>query len=172
MDLRAGVSMRNAIIRAAMIVCCSAHIAHATTPKPGNTYLMSLTGLKVGRDEAIDQFKIDTWGVEVLSVCKIPYGWQISAGKSADPSGLLSGQASLGITFINQKLLPSLKDLFLVKIEGKLDRRTVKFSNGERPATFAGTAGVWTYGSDDDGDKKRLFTYRALKFRAARRCPP
>ena len=44
------------------------------------TYLASITGIKLGTHEFVDEFSIDTWGVTHRAICHFPPGWFIDAG--------------------------------------------------------------------------------------------
>src|SRR5262249_49605429 len=54
--------------------------------------LLSVHGIALPENGFLFAFHIDTWGVRVLAVCHFPPGWTLSAGKSLDPSGILSGE--------------------------------------------------------------------------------
>jgi hypothetical protein len=43
------------------------------------TELLSIRNLHIGADEYVDEFKIDTWGAEILAVCHIPPAWEVRA---------------------------------------------------------------------------------------------
>jgi hypothetical protein len=139
------------------------------TAKAGQIELLSITGIELPEGSYVAGFNVDTWGVEVLAVCRFPFGWTLTAGKSADPSGTLKGEASLGVTLLNRRSISELRNLFLVDIDG-YQAETRFEGNTEYPATFIGTITVGKYGDDSD---PRAFPLSSTNFvrTAATRCP-
>ena len=102
-------------------ICCCASLcgllAGAARPYCALGHeLLSLRGIQLPAHGYISSFHIDTWGVTVLAVCHLPPGWTVTAGRSADPSGVLGGTASLGVTFLNSASLSEPDDLFLIEV--------------------------------------------------------
>lgn len=140
----------------------------AAPPAEGpRTYLASIAGIALGPNEFVDQFSIDTWGVEFVAICHLPPGWEIRAGREATPIGAIAGRASHGVTFLNRPRLRELEGLALIRIHGPLQPRPV----GTRPATFAGRAGIGRYGVDERRREVRL-THANVRLVPAARCPP
>jgi len=147
---------------------CAALALLATTSafaEPGRAYLASIAGIVLGADEYVDRFTIDTWGVDVLSVCRIPPGWRIRAGKDATPGGVIEGEASHGVTFLNRARLPALDGLALVRLDGP-----VRVGDGRVPATFSGHVEIGTYGVGERRRRVRL-TDANIRLTPAARCP-
>jgi hypothetical protein len=134
--------------------------------------LLSIRGIVLPEKCYVAGFKIDTWGVKALSVCHLPGGWTITAGKSADPSGTLAGEASLGVTFLGQSALKQLSQLFLIEIEGGFQEKAKPIpAGGEFPATFTGKISVGTYGHGDGDIQEVLLAQTNLVREPAEHCP-
>lgn len=134
------------------------------------TYLLSIVGIPGAENSYVNEFAIDTWGVKTLATCQIPPGWTITAGSSADPSGRIAGEGSLGVTWLDHKRRDYLHRLVLVRLYGPVQRRTIRSGTGEVPATFAGHATVGQYGSDKD--RKVRLNWRNVRLTPAKNCPP
>jgi len=135
-------------------------------PDPVQTYLVSITGIPLGDREFVDSFTVETWGVTYLSVCRFPPGWEVRAGRQASQDGLLSGQASHGVTFIDRARLDELTGLALVEVDGPV----AWGRQGNMPPTFAGTARIGRYGTDESRRELRL-TEANIRVEPASRCP-
>ena len=109
------------------------------------SYLVSLTGIRLGANEFVERFAITTWGVRFKAVCHFPPGWTVTAGRTAAMDGTLSGEASHGVAFIDGPRLRELRGLALVTFDGPIRRSAGRPGHGP-PATFAGTAYVGVYG--------------------------
>jgi hypothetical protein len=135
------------------------------------TYLASVDGISLGPREYVDEFSIETWGVQVVATCQIPPGWTITAGYSADPTGTIAGEASLGVTFLNRSGLRYLNSLVLLRTDEPVRRHPVRQGiGGVLPATFVGTARIGKYGLTDQTRKQKL-DYRNVHLVPASRCP-
>lgn len=135
-----------------------------------HTYLLSLVHLPVAKDQYVNAFDIDTWGVTTLATCQIPPGWTITAGSSADPSGHMSGEGSLGVTWLNRKSLGYLTDLVLIRMYGPPDHGNRDIKGNGAPPTFEGTVTIGYYGSE----RERKFKLRIsdVRLKSATHCPP
>ncbi len=111
--------------------------------------LLSIRGIVLPDNGYVGYFDVKTWGVKVISVCHLPPGWTMTAGKSADPSGVLSGQASLGVTFLNLTDLHELDGLFLIETDSYREKDQPNQFGGNLPASFNGVVGIGTYGQHD-----------------------
>ncbi|NKJ03033.1 hypothetical protein FHW92_005144 [Novosphingobium sp. SG707] len=135
------------------------------------TYLLSVIGLPVKDTQSVKAFSIETWGVEFISVCRIPGGWRIKAGRSASPNGELSGEGSQGATWLNQSNPKELRAFVLVTLNAPIQRADIRTSDaggkGLIPATFKGYATLET----DDGDRRFPLTYRNVMLTPASTCP-
>jgi len=136
------------------------------------TYLASIAGLKLNENEYIDSFAIETWSVTLKAVCHFPPGWSIEAGSSADPTGEIKGEGSLGVTYLNNKNMSELTGLVLITLYAPVQNRDIGREAGPVfvPATFKGYASVGTYGEDDKPRKIRL-SYQNIRLVPADRCP-
>ena len=147
--------------------------ASASPPaEQGGTYLLSITGIQIDENEYVDRFTLATWGVHFLSVCHLPPGWSITAGKSAAPDGAIEGEASHGVTFLDRHRLSELHGLALVRLYEGVRRSDIRATaDGHMPATFAGDAGIGTYGRDDGPRRQVRLTYANLRLTPAAACP-
>ncbi len=146
-------------------------LALASQPAaPPKTFLASIRGVRLKANEYLSGFSIDTWGVEFLAVCHLPPGWSITAGTSASPDGKLSGQGSLGVTFLDPSRLSELNGLVLMTLVAPVQKEKIESASGIAPATFAGHAVVGTYGQD--GDRRLRISYRNVVLTPAKACPP
>jgi hypothetical protein len=151
----------------ALLLLGLAAAAQAPADHP-RSYVASISGIALGPNESIDQFKIDTWGVEFQAVCHIPGGWWIEAGGSATPGGSLSGRGSLGATWLDRTALHQLRNLVLVTLYAPVQRIDIRDTGGHViiPATFKGYAHVYAT------DRKLPLTFRNVQLVPAKRCPP
>lgn len=130
------------------------------------TFLLSIAGIELAGNEYVDGFAIDTWGVEVLAVCRLPPGWEIRAGKQASPDGVIAGEASHGVTFLNRGRLGELRGLALVRLQAPV----VRSRQGNMPPTFSGRARIGRYGTDVRG-REQVLTAANVGLAPATRCP-
>jgi hypothetical protein len=148
----------------ALIVCTPA------SASARQTFLISLQGLQLGEKEYIDSFSIDTWGIEVIATCQIPPGWTITAGSSADPTGLIAGEPSLGVTFLDKARLKYLNGIVLIRMNGHITKYTRRLGGITQPATFIGKADIGTYGPSERTRTQKL-DFHNINLIAASRCP-
>ncbi|PVM86809.1 hypothetical protein DDF62_17295 [Caulobacter radicis] len=136
----------------------------ACEPAPPPYHLLSLGALPLGANDYADRFDIETFGVEIVAVCRVPFGWVVSAGNDSSVTGTIVGQASVGAAAVSPANgdLDALGGLMLVKV-------------GERqpgqPPPFAGQATIGTYG-DDEAERTVPLTQAQLRLKPAYRCPP
>lgn len=107
----------------------------ADEPRP-ETFLLSIQGITLG-GQGVSGFRIDSWGVDWLAICRIPTGWRLRAGRSANPEGLLEGESTHGVTRLSG--LEALRHVALVRLSGPVQWRDRPIPNGVVPATFSGT---------------------------------
>ena len=131
------------------------------------TYLLSIVNLPTADTQSVNAFKVETWGVESVSVCRIPAGWRITAGSSLTPNGTLAGEGGQGITWFNGHNPNALRSLVLVRLSGPVQRDDIRDGTGVVPATFQGYATV----STDDGDRHVPLNYRNIVLTRASACP-
>lgn len=134
------------------------------------TYLLSIKNISLSDKQYISGFAINTFGVTALAACQIPPGWTLTTGSSADPSGKLAGEASLGVTYINKGNLDYLTGIALVRLYGPVQKRVIKDKTGELPATFNGYLDVGIYGNDIRGHRMRVASAN-IRLVSATRCP-
>jgi hypothetical protein len=145
-----------------VVLCGIAPSAHA------KSYLVSLSGLKLGDNEYVDTFDISTWGVGFEAVCHFPPGWTLTVGRTAALDGTLSGQASHGVAFLDREHLKELRGLVLVTFDGPIRRGPGRPGVGP-PPTFAGSAHVGSYG--DKGARTVAIEYMNVALKPSARCP-
>ena len=135
------------------------------------TYLVSIVGLKLTRNEYVDHLKVDTWGVTFKAVCHIPPGWTMKAGSTAAPDGEIEGEASHGVTFINSKSQRQLSGMVLLTLYTTVQRADIgRLGDAVYvPATFKGEVNVGTYG--EDKERKIHLTHANIRLVPASRCP-
>lgn len=134
------------------------------------TYLASVVGIALGPHEYVDGFRIDTWDVDFLAVCRLPPGWRIRAGRMASPDGVLAGEASHGVTFLDRMRLSELDDLALVRVLDPVQPEEIRSAGGIQPATFSGRATIGTYGDGEPRREQRLGAAN-IRLLPAARCP-
>jgi hypothetical protein len=150
------------MIHAAASLILAAAPALADGPK---TFLASLTNPRIGSNEYIEGFSIQTWGVEFQAICRFLSGWRVKAGWGPTADGDFDGNATLGATNIRRDRLNDLSGLALLTLEGTVQRRDI----GDVPATFKGH---WIVGNDDNERKRRPpLTYVNVRLTPAKRCP-
>jgi hypothetical protein len=135
------------------------------------TYLLSLKAMPVRANEYLDQFTLETWGVDFLAVCHIPAGWDITAGRYGDPGGHLKGVGNIGVAYLDPSHLSNLKAIALVRLDA-VQRRAIRYPNhaGGVPATFGGSGEIGRYGNAEHYRHVRL-TYRNVRLAPATQCP-
>jgi hypothetical protein len=159
--------MRRALALTALLLTAAKPVDHP------RTYLLSIVDLPVGAvTPRLTDFHIDTWGVNIKAVCRLPFGWRIDAGSYASPDGLIAGQSSVGVTWLNRSQLANEGPLLLVMLDGPIQIRTLydKDGNGEHPATFSGKATIEDF--NDDKGKIIPLTHANIHLHPARACPP
>ena|SRR6185369_17786661 len=149
------------------LLLLAATSAQSDHPK---TFLLSVGNISVPRDEMIEGFAFSTWGVTFKSVCRIPEGWTITAGRSLTAEGTFEGHGSLGVSMPRSATPAMFRSLVLIELYAPVQRRDVHFSKngGEVLATFKGYATL----SDGDSERKVPLTYRNVRLVPARSCPP
>src|ERR1700733_2846981 len=73
--------------------------------------LLSVDNLNVPTGQSLSAFRIETWGVSLLSVCNIPPDWKLVEQKYEDPEGLLSGRSDF-----HGEVLRELHVMYLVDV--------------------------------------------------------
>lgn len=132
--------------------------------------LLSIRGVVLPQNGYVVGFTIKTWGVDVLAVCHFPPGWTITAGKSADPEGILAGGGSHGVTWLNAARIGELGQLFLIKVS---DYRAheAHSPNVDDPATFSGKLLVGDYGNPEADWREVSLLPANFVREPASRCP-
>jgi hypothetical protein len=126
--------------------------------------LLSLRDLPVASGQYVSGFHVDTWFVQIVSVCKVPSGWSITAADQGGPGGLLEGHGQVGAAFIQGQSPPEFEALFLVDVDPPEHRRP------EAPPTFDGSVDVGRYGVDAK-DATIALKAGSFKLTPAARCP-
>lgn len=128
------------------------------------TYLASIV-IPLGREDWVESFRFDTWGVDVLAVCHIPSGWRITAGQSAAPEGVIVGEGSHGVTWLGD--MKSLESLVLIRLYGPVQEVERIEGPTTHPANFAGKARLQT----TDASREVALGHANLRLTPASRCP-
>jgi hypothetical protein len=144
-------------------------LAEPAAAAEGSTYLAAIQGLRVGAREYVESFEIATWGVEILAVCRIPPGWRVTAGNSAAPDGIIAGEATHGVTFLDASRVSALEGIVLVRLAGAVQREARAVEHGTVPATFAGRASVGSYAGAEG--REVPLTYANVRLTRAAGCP-
>ena len=161
-----------------LAVCLASLACNCPAARSAETQLLSITGinlhpLKSGSQptgQYIAGFNIETWDVRVIAVCHIPGGWTISAGKNANPEGVLSGSAGEGVAFLDADSFNQLTELVLVRVGDYNPIDKGDCTKNCTPATFAGNFYVGQYGSESEPELQRLQPSN-IRLTPARRCP-
>ena len=131
-------------------------------------YLVSLADVPIRSDELVEQFTIETWGLDILAICSIPGGWQIRAGRTAAPDGLIEGEATHGVTRLDRDRLFELRNLALVRMWGTVQGGTRRLGPGEEIASFFGHAAL----TNSRGASRQLqLTLKNIRLERATGCP-
>ena len=138
----------------------------STPPAHSKTYLASIGSIKLSPGEGIWSFKLKSWGVEYLAVCRIPSDWEITAG-SMGPGGRLEGSAGHGTSMVRASDSKRLRDFVLIRFDGPVQKHDIVRGPGDvLPATFKGVATV------EAGDRSRTvrLTFENIRLTPARNC--
>jgi len=127
--------------------------------------LLSVDNLNLPADHSIAGFRIETWGVSLLSVCHIPPSWNLSQEKYEDPAGLLIGRSD-----VHGEPLRELHQMFLVDVYSYQPLPKGDPKGEYHPASFSGWVEIIEEGSDMHGKRRPL---RASNFhlKPASYCP-
>jgi hypothetical protein len=161
-----------------LAACLASLICNCQAAFSATTQLLSFSDIKLqplkrgvrSTGEYVARFDIKTWGVRVIAVCHIPGGWTISAGKNADPEGVLSGSAGEGVAFLDAEGLHQLTDLFLVQVDDYHPVAKGDCANSCTPASFTGNFYIGEYGADAQPTPQRVIPEN-IRLTAATRCP-
>jgi hypothetical protein len=105
---------------------------------PGSgLHLLSIAGVELARGERVTGFRVASWGVDWVAVCRIPTGWRLRAGRDATSEGLFEGESTHGATWLGD--LGPLRDVALVRLWGPVRARPKREAGAVLPATFAGS---------------------------------
>ena len=135
--------------------------------------LLSIRGVELSKNAYISGFQVDTFGVRVLAVCRLPPGWTISAGNSIDLFGRLEGIANGGVAFLNRQHAGQLDNLYLVDVLDyqPRDRRIPGERGAVDPASFSGKVSIGAYGNDATTHHVQLTPTNFVRTTASQ-CPP
>ncbi|MDE1918149.1 MAG: hypothetical protein KGJ57_09095 [Sphingomonadales bacterium] len=161
--------MRRVFALAALLLTAAKPVEHP------RTYLLSLTGLPLGEHyPRLKSFEMETYGVDIAAVCRIPEDWSILAGYKYSIAGDINGGAAHGAGWLNRKQLAKEGPLLLVTLHGPVERHGPTFSksNGLPIATFAGKAEIEPSNENSDDDQIIPLTAANIRLTPARACPP
>jgi hypothetical protein len=127
--------------------------------------LLSVDSLNLPADHSIAAFKIETWGVSLLSVCHIQPSWNLSQDMYEDQAGLLIGRSD-----VHGEPLRELHQMFLVDVYSYQPLPKGDPKGEYHPASFSGWVQIIEEGSDVHGKRCAL---RASNFHLtpASHCP-
>lgn len=125
---------------------------------------MSIDGMELGPGERISEFDVQTWGVGIKAVCRIPADWEITAGSSG-PGGRIAGAAGHGTSWLGTSRLGDLDGIALIELAGPVQEA----ASGDVPATFSGSASVEVPGSDTP--KPVPISFRNIALTPGTGCP-
>ena len=150
--------------RTALAMLALAAGLSACEPPPPAFRLVSLKIPPLAPNEYVDRFELATLGVEIVAVCRVPFGWVLTAGADSSVTGAVIGQASVGAAAVSPANgnLEAMRGLVLVKVDaGGADRRP----------PFVGKAVIATYG-DEGAERIAPLGPDQLTMTPAYRCPP
>lgn len=140
----------------------------SAAPAQPQTYLVSIADAPIRRDELVEQFTIETWDLDIVAICSIPQGWQIRAGQTAAPDGVIEGEATHGVTRLNGERFNDLRNLALVRMWGPIRGGVSRVGSGEEIASFFGHADI----ADAGGRIRQVpLTLENIQLTPATRCP-
>jgi hypothetical protein len=128
--------------------------------------LLSIQGVGVRAGQSIFRYRIETWGVEFLAVCRVPPQWELKSEKFEDSEGYLSGEADTHIAATR-----ALPDMYLVDV---YDYQPVSVQDGnvQHPASFSGWVQVGSREQFGGWHGRRIpLNARNFRLRDASRCP-
>jgi hypothetical protein len=128
----------------------------------GRLYLLSIAGVELAREERVTEFRVASWGVDWVALCRIPTGWRLRAGRDATSEGLIEGESTHGVRRLGD--LGPLRDVALVRLWGPVRARPKREAGALLPATFAGSLSL------SDGRRLKLETDH-LRLAPAKACP-
>jgi hypothetical protein len=95
--------------------------------------LLTVKGLNLPPEQNLRAFKINTWAVSLLAVCKVPTSWEMKAEKYEDAEGFLSGRSDAhGVP------LRELREMFLVDVYSYQPLPKGDPKSDFHPASFSG----------------------------------
>jgi hypothetical protein len=153
----------NSLLVSAFLAAGAPALAPPSEDPQGETFLLSIDDVRIAPGERVTGFKLSSWGVDWIALCRIPTGWRLRAGRSATPDGLFEGQSTHGVTRLEN--LQALGNVALVRLWAPLQWSDRRLPDGGRaPATFAGTLSFSGRGDVRLGE-------RSLRLVPAQACP-
>lgn len=127
--------------------------------------LVSVDELEVPSGKSVRGFRIETWGVEFLAVCKFPRSWELKSEKFQDSEGYLEGRAD-----VHGEPLDRLTEMYLVDVYDyqALPRGDPK--GDYHPASFGGWVEVGPLFGEGDSRRHKL-TAANFHLKDAQSCP-
>jgi hypothetical protein len=102
----------------------------------GRTFLLSIEGIEVA-GQSVTDFRIASWDVDWIAICRIPAGWRLRAGRDATSDGLFEGESTHGATRLAG--LEPLRNVALLRLRAPVQWRDRPLPDGVVPASLAGT---------------------------------
>jgi hypothetical protein len=167
------VAMRRSL-SSGLLLLVGAVLAFGAPPQSSSQItraLLSVENLNLPAGQSLSAFRIETWGVSLLSVCHIPPSWNLVEQKYEDPQGFLSGRSDF-----HGEVLRELRQMYLIDV---YDYQPLPKGNpkGEyHPATFSGWVEVAEDGEiAENGSathgKRRTLRSGNFHLTPASRCP-
>ncbi len=125
--------------------------------------LLSVESLNLAPDQYLSAFRFSTWGVNILSVCRVPSSWKIEADRFEDPGGLLIGRSD-----VHGERLKEFRQLFLVDVNDNKPAAPENSEAASHPPSFAGSV---TIASEDDRHTHRRLKMENFRLTDASSCP-
>lgn len=86
------------------------------------SYLVSIVDLPLEAGESIESFSLSTHHVSYQSICALPVGWTIKAGRTLRGDGVLEGEGSNGVTWLRHSSPPELEAVALITLDTEAAR--------------------------------------------------
>ena len=163
--------MNNLSVRVSLLIGAIIFSAPAQTSAQISRALLSVDNLNLSPSQSLSAFKIDTWGVSLLSVCHIPPSWNLVEQKFQDPQGLLSGRPDF-----HGEVLRELDEMYLVDVYDYQPLPKGDPKGDSHPATFSGwievteSSEIAEHGSATHGKRRTLWSGN-FRLTPALHCP-
>ena len=131
--------------------------------------VLSIAGLDMPAGHGVRAFRIETFGVELLAVCRVPRSWALKSEMFEGMEGYISGRADT-----HGASLKALDGMYLVDVYEPQASPKGDDQSGQPPASFSGWVEIgFREAFDDPKGHVRRHRLRRSNFRLtdARSCP-